>query len=486
MTVVDVTTALSSSARCAVRDNNGEFSYAQLSMAAAQVANRLKSAINPAESRPSIALIAEPGSRWIVGVYAAWAAGFRIVPLLASHPDGELAHPLTDAECKIVLCCRATRPRAEQLQQQQLIQEVVDIDESWPTGNADQQHVELHCRPNEDALIVYTSGTTGKPKGVVHTFASLNAQIAGMVSMWKWTADDVIVSSLPLHHVHGIVNATLTSLTVGAQHRVLFPFSADKTWEQFAGGDITLFMAVPTMYTKLIDAWEQQSDDVRTRWSQGAANLRLMISGSAALPISTLEKWEAITGHVLLERYGMTEIGMALGNTLEKRVPGHVGMPFPGVEVSISSEGELRVKSAQVFDRYLNRPDATSESFRDGWFCTGDIAEQTPDGFKLLGRASVDIIKTGGEKVSALEIEEVFRQHPAVTDCAVVGLPDDEWGQRVAMAYTGEEIDADELRTWGKEQLAVAKVPTVIAYCAELPRNPMGKVVKPSVVDMLK
>jgi malonyl-CoA/methylmalonyl-CoA synthetase len=197
-----------------------------------------------------------------------------------------------------------------------------------------------------------------------------------------------------------------------------------------------------------------------------------MVSGSAALPVSTLEQWREISGHMLLERYGMTELGMALGNTLDRRVPGHVGWPFPGVEVRIAAEdgtdvadgdvGELLVRGTQVFNRYLNRPDATAES-------------------------SVDIIKSGGEKVSALEIEEVFRTHPAIADCAVVGLPDEEWGERVAIAWVADSAvrptDA-EFRYWGKERLAPAKVPFNYLCIGELPRNPMGKVTKSAVKEL--
>jgi malonyl-CoA/methylmalonyl-CoA synthetase len=222
-----------------------------------------------------------------------------------------------------------------------------------------------------------------------------------------------------------------------------------------------------------------------------------MVSGSAALPVSTLEQWRDISGHVLLERYGMTELGMALGNTLDRRVPGHVGWPFPGVEVRIAAEdgtdvadgevGELLVRGTQVFNRYLNRPEATAESFVDGWFRTGDVAQQTPDGYRLLGRASVDIIKSGGEKVSALDIEEVFRTHPAIADCAVVGLPDEEWGERVAIAWVTASADRPtdaEFRAWGKERLAPAKVPFEYLRMSELPRNPMGKVTKVAVKEL--
>ena len=169
-----------------------------------------------------------------------------------------------------------------------------------------------------------------------------------------------------------------------------------------------------------------------------------MVSGSAALPVSTLERWREITGHVLLERYGMTELGMVLSNSLTRRVPGHVGEPLPGVDVRLVDDagsdvadgtpGELLVRGPNVFREYWRRPEATAEAFTDGWFRTGDVAVHEPDGFRMLGRSSVDIIKSGGEKVSALEIEEVYRTHPGVADCAVVGIEDPEWGERVCVA----------------------------------------------------
>jgi malonyl-CoA/methylmalonyl-CoA synthetase len=223
-----------------------------------------------------------------------------------------------------------------------------------------------------------------------------------------------------------------------------------------------------------------------------------MVSGSAALPVATLDRWEQITGHRLLERYGMTELGMVLTNHLDHRVPGHVGRPFPGVEVRVvddqghdvepGTQGELLVRGPQIFTGYWNRPEVTAEAFVDGWFRTGDVAVETADGFRLLGRASVDIIKTGGEKVSALEIEEVFRTHPAVADCAVVGLPDPEWGQCVGIVVVPSGAEAvpepAELRAWGKQRLAAAKVPTRWRVADVLPRNALGKVTKPRVTEL--
>lgn len=222
-----------------------------------------------------------------------------------------------------------------------------------------------------------------------------------------------------------------------------------------------------------------------------------MVSGSAALPVSTLERWHDISGQVLLERYGMTEIGMALSNTLASRVPGKVGFPLPGVEVRIVDEthqdvddgtpGELLVRGQNVFTEYWRNPEATTAAFVDSWFLTGDVAVHEPDGYRLLGRASVDIIKTGGEKVSALEVEEVFRTHPDIEDLAVVGVADDEWGEHVCAAIvtkSGASLDAGSLRLWGKARVAPAKVPTRFLFVDTLPRNAMGKVTKPDVARL--
>ena len=222
-----------------------------------------------------------------------------------------------------------------------------------------------------------------------------------------------------------------------------------------------------------------------------------MVSGSAALPVSVLDRWREISGHVLLERYGMTEIGMGLSNTLTNRMRGYVGEPLPtvearlvddaGLDVADGEPGELLVRGPQLFLEYWNRSEETRASFVDGWFRTGDVAARDPAGYRILGRSSVDIIKSGGEKISALEIEEVFRTHPDVVDCAVVGVPDPEWGERVCAAIVvepGHGATGDALRGWAKELLAVYKVPSRYVFVDELPRNAMGKVTKPRVSEL--
>jgi malonyl-CoA/methylmalonyl-CoA synthetase len=292
--------------------------------------------------------------------------------------------------------------------------------------------------------------------------------------------------------VHGIINVLTCAMRSGAICEFLPGFDPAHVWDRFAMGDLTLFMGVPTTYAKLIAEFEQAGPERRQRWAGGARRLRLMVSGSAALPGPTLERWEQITGQRLLERYGMTEIGMALSNPLHgERRAGCVGLPLPRVEVRRTNDsgdvcdadtpGEIEVRGPGVFREYWRRPDETREAFRDGWFRTGDVAVVDRGSYRILGRSNVDIIKTGGYKVSALEVEDVLRSHPAIRDCAVVGIADEHWGERVAACVVlsdGSSIDAESLRLWGKQRLAAYKVPTLLCISDELPRNAMGKVQK--------
>jgi len=349
--------------------------------------------------------------------------------------------------------------------------------------------------------MVYTSGTTGRPKGVVTTHANITAQVLSLVTAWEWRADDAILLVLPLHHVHGIINVLACALWAGARCEMPPKFEGEQVWSRIARGDLTLFMAVPTIYGKLIAAWEAAPAERQRAWSKGCAppHMRLMVSGSAALPVQRFERWREISGHVLLERYGMTEIGMALSNPLRgERRPGFVGTPLPGVEVRLVDDagravpagtpGEIEVRGANVFLEYWRRPDATAAAFRDGWFRTGDVAVVEDGSYRILGRSSVDIIKTGGYKVSALEIEETLRTHPAVQDCAVVGVEDPDWGERICAAVelrgSGEALTLDALQRWARERIAPYKIPRALLSVTVLPRNAMGKVTKPEVVKL--
>jgi malonyl-CoA/methylmalonyl-CoA synthetase len=318
-----------------------------------------------------------------------------------------------------------------------------------------------------------------------------------MVRAWEWTPGDRILTHLPLHHVHGIVNAITTALWTGAYCEIQPRFHPERVWDRLADGDLSLYMAVPTVYRRLIETWESAGQSQRERWTAGARQCRLMVSGSAALPVPTLERWETITGHRLLERYGMTEIGMALSNPLHgERRPGFVGGPMPGVQARVVDEagtplapghaGEIQVRGPTVFREYWRRPEETAAAFAEGrWFRTGDQAVVEDGAWRILGRRSVDILKTGGEKVSALEIEDVLRLHPGVADCAVVGVDDPDWGQRICAALVprdeGDAVNTAGIRDFLKARLAPYKVPKEYRWLEALPANAMGKVSKPRV-----
>jgi malonyl-CoA/methylmalonyl-CoA synthetase len=471
-----------------VIDATGSYTYADLAARSARVAAALLA------GRPDLALaripfLVEPGFDYVATALGIWRAGGIAVPLATSHPPPELEYVLDDADPDSVVVDRRHTARLAPLAAARNLG-VVHTDR-LPAAEPAEFPATDPARP---ALMIYTSGTTGRPKGVITTYGNIEAQIGAMTGAWGWSAADRIVHALPLHHVHGVVNALLSALAAGAT--VIFAaFEPTAIWNRFAEGDVTLFMGVPTMYHRLIAEWDRADESTRARWSAGARGLRLMVSGSAPLPVATLARWRELTGHTLLERYGMTEIGMALSNPLRgERRPGTVGQPFPGVELRLVDEqgepvpagtpGQVVVRGPQVFREYWRRPDATRAAFRDGWFLTGDVAVLESGYYRLLGRESVDLIKSAGYKISALEIEEVLRQHPAVSDCAVIGVADPDLGERIAAVVTlgsGPPPDPDGLRAWAKERLAPYKVPRLIRFVDALPRNAMGKVTKPAL-----
>ncbi len=478
--------------RTAIVAPEGRFTYGDLLAASRTVASALlRTADDLGQAR--VAYLIPPGFHWVATQWGIWRAGGVAVPLAVSHPPPELEYVITDSRAVAVVAHPDLADRVEPIARRlgvRLLLSTVALNATpgaLPTVAADRR-----------AQVFYTSGTTGKPKGAVLTHANLTAQVGSLVTAWEWCADDCILGVLPLHHVHGVVNVVACALWSGAMCELMARFEADEVWRRLAAGGVTLFMAVPTIYARLIAAWERASAEDQARMSSACRRLRLMVSGSAALPVSVLNRWREISGHTLLERYGMTEIGMALSNPLHgPRVPGHVGAPLPGVEVRLVDDegravspglpGEIEVRGATVFVEYLDRPDATREAFHDGWFRTGDVAVVEEGSYRILGRRSVDIIKTGGYKVSALEIEEALRLHPDVAECAVVGVEDVEWGERVCaamVARAGRCLDAQLLNQWARERLAPYKVPSRFLVVTELPRNAMGKVLKPEVARL--
>jgi malonyl-CoA/methylmalonyl-CoA synthetase len=490
MSIELIARAESSRERLAIVDPERTATYAELLAASAHAAGRLLSDVRDLEGY-RVAYLVAPGVGHVAALWGIWRAGGVAVPLALSHPARELEVLIDDAD---PVCLIADATHAERLAGiaaardlplhtiENLVQPVV----------ADLPQVE-DGRP---ALVVYTSGTTGRPKGVVTTHAQIAFQIGSVSGAWAWRVDDRILHVLPLHHVHGLHVAMGSALFSGACCEFLRSFDAPAVWERFASGEISVFMAVPAAYRRLVAAWEAGSAR-QEQWSRGARSLRLMVSGSAALPVDLLDRWEAITGQRLMERYGMTEIGMALSNPLDgERRAGAVGHPLPGVELRVvdgdgaecdpGTAGQIVVRGPQVFAEYWRREEETAAAFRDGWFLTGDEGVLDNGYYRIMGRRSVDIIKTGGYKVSALEIEEVLRGHPAVHEIAVVGVDDCDWGERVcaAIELAAGDTTPEELRAWARDLLAPYKVPKQVCFVDALPRNAMGKVMKPALREL--
>jgi malonyl-CoA/methylmalonyl-CoA synthetase len=481
--------------RRAIIAADGVFTYDDLDEASRRVSGALL-ADNEDLKETRVAFLVPPTFAYAAVQRGIWRAGGVAVPLAVSYPPAELDYVIRDSGASLVVgdattaatllpLARAARARFVRTE---------DAMRSAPAEGLP------HLGSNRRAMIIYTSGTTGRPKGVVTTHQAIGAQIASLVEAWRWTPADHVRLVLPLHHVHGIINGLGSALAVRATCEILPSFDADAVWSRLGSGEVTVFTAVPTIYHRLIACWESAPAEVRQHWSTGVGSLRLMMSGSAALPVRTLERWRDISGHTLLERYGMTEIGMALSNpVVGERRPGFVGSPLPDVDVRLVDEsgadvaegapGEVEVRGPTVFLEYWRRPEDTRAAFRDGWFRTGDVALVEKGSYRLLGRTNIDIIKTGGFKVSALEIEEVLRTHPAIAECAVVGVSDEDRGECVSAAVelrAGASLSLDDLQQWARPYLAPYKVPRALRQVAALPRNAMGKVVKPDVAGLFK
>lgn len=488
--------------RVAVRAAGKTFTYEQLLSASSLVAAELLAGReNLQEAR--VAIFVNPGFDFVASLWGIWRAGGIAVPLCLTHPAPALEYVLQDTRCELLICSPDQRDFMAPLCQRNGCEiRACPTEVSHRSRDAGGRATPPTKLPvidrNQRALILYTSGTTSKPKGVVTTHGNVEAQMETLVDAWRWSAADHTLCVLPLHHVHGLINVVGCSLLVGACCEFLPEFVPEEVFQVFSEGRVNVFMAVPTVYVKLISYWESLAPPNKARMSQALRRMRLMVSGSAALPVSVMENWQRISGHRLLERYGMTELGMAISNPYDgERRAGFVGTPLAGVQVRLTDEqnnlvsnepGEIQVKGENVFIEYWQQPVATHAAFtEDGWFRTGDVAVVENGYYRILGRSSIDIIKSGGYKISALEIEELLRTHPRVADCAVVGLADEEWGEIVAAAIVPKEsIDTEGLKQWAKEYLPSYRVPRKFLTLSSLPRNAMGKVTKNEVKKLFE
>ncbi|MGW6015402.1 acyl-CoA synthetase [Streptomyces sp. NPDC055210] len=468
--------------RSALRFGDRSLTYGELAATAAPLAARVGEA-------GRIAVWATPTLETAVAVVAALLAGVPAVPLNPKSGGSELGHIVADSAPALVLAAPGDQlPDALA----SLARVDIDVRASGAASSALAPDTD-HLADELPALVVYTSGTTGPPKGAVIPRRAVATTLDALADAWQWTGDDVLVHGLPLFHVHGLILGILGPLRRGGSVRHLGRFETAGVTRELTDGATMLF-GVPTMYHRIA---ESLPDDPALAKALGRA--RLLVSGSAALPVHDHERIAEATGRRVIERYGMTE---TLMNTSvradgEPRA-GTVGVPLPGVELRLTEEdgrtvldaydgesvGEIQVRGPNLFTEYLNRPDATAAAFtEDGWFRTGDMAVRDPDGYvRIVGRKATDLIKSGGYKIGAGEIENALIEHPGVREAAVTGEPDADLGERIVAwivpADAQSPPSASELADHVADRLAPHKRPRVVHYLAALPRNDMGKIMK--------
>jgi malonyl-CoA/methylmalonyl-CoA synthetase len=406
----------------------------------------------------------EPSAALVVAHVACLRLGAAVVPANTAYRADEIAHLVRDAEPVAALVEgeeRAAWVRAADARMR--------IATPALAGLAEERAALDEAAPADAALIGYTSGTTGRPKGAVLSHANLLASAEALRLAWRWSERDVLVLALPLFHMHGLGVGVHGTLHAGASAVLVPRFSPEAVLAAARAHGATLFFGVPTMYHRLVSA----SDAAALR------ALRLCVSGSAPLDAELFARFEALTGQRILERYGMTETAMLVSNPHDgERRPGTVGLPLPGVALRLAASGEIEVRGPNVFAGYWRRPGANAEAFTpDGWFRTGDVGERDPAGYlRIVGRAK-ELILSGGFNVYPREVEDALAQHPAVREVAVVGTPSAEWGEVVtAYVVSDAPLGADELRAFLADRLAAYKQPRLVHRVAALPRNALGKV----------
>ncbi|MEV7422337.1 acyl-CoA synthetase [Streptomyces sp. NPDC091212] len=480
------------SQRPALRFGDCTLSHAELAEAAGSVAVAIAGARR-------VAVWATPTLGTAVGVVGALLAGVPVVPVNPRSGARELAHIVADSAPTHVLAepddelppalaalVRVTPSAGSRAGSGEEAADGEGAGEGPPVPGTFAEP-----SPESPALIVYTSGTTGPPKGAVLPHRAVTATLDALADAWQWTADDVLVHALPLFHVHGLILGVLGPLRRGGAVRHLGRFETEGVARELLSGATMLF-GVPTMYHRIAEALPGDPALVKA-----LAGARLLVSGSAALPVHDHRRITAATGRRVVERYGMTETLMNTSVRADGEArAGTVGVPLPGVELRLVDEagaaieaydgesvGEIQVRGPNLFTEYLNRPDATADAFTDGWFRTGDMAIRDPDGYvRIVGRKATDLIKSGGYKIGAGEIENVLLEHPGVREAAVTGEPDADLGERIVAWIVPEHAEtppsAEELADHVAAQLAAHKRPRVVRYLDALPRNDMGKIMK--------
>jgi malonyl-CoA/methylmalonyl-CoA synthetase len=460
----------------AIRLGDRELSYGELREAAAAVAVKL-------EGAERVAVWAQPCVEFCVAAVAAVSAGVALIPVNTKLGRAELEHVLSDSQPDVLIGAPADLPALAH-EPRRLTVDLTERGARLPVITAADE---------DPALIVYTSGTTGRPKGAVLPRRAISSNLDAIAEAWAWTREDVLVHGLPLFHVHGLVLGLFGPLRLGGTLCHLGGFDPHAAAAALRNGGTMLF-GVPTMYHRLGHAAEADGGGAIV---DGLRRARLLVSGSAALPAPEFERIRRLTGQEIVERYGMTETLMNLAVRADgARRPGRVGVPVPGVELRLLDDdgaeltasdgetmGEITVRGQNLFSAYLNRPDDTSAALRDGWFHTGDLATRDPDGYwRIVGRRATDLIKTGGFKVGAGEVEGALLDHPRVLEAAVTGEPDPDLGERIIAWVVPDGGGGDGLKRALSDhvaaELAPHKRPREVRFLDELPRNALGKVIK--------
>ncbi|XP_037965678.2 malonate--CoA ligase ACSF3, mitochondrial [Plutella xylostella] len=547
--------------RIALQDEVGVYTYAALHHAATSLSKEIAAQLCGDTGR-TIAYMCGNDAAHVTVQWAIWMSGNIAVPLTPLHPADMLKYFLEDSDSKLVICTQefekllrpvaidASKPLLISTRDKEVSAQVCQSNETKEASSLEDLGRSNMWYGGQDALIIYTSGTTSKPKGVIFTHTMLQTQIAALHTAWGYSAEDVVLHTLPLHHIHGQLNSLNASLASGARINMLPRFAPHTVWARLLAmnDDVkpTVFHGVPAMYAALVAAHTKMFGDGKTTdYVRGTleGRVRLMCAGSAPLPSTLAETWFEITGIRLLERYGMSEAGMALSNPytpVEGRTVSSVGHPLPGIAARLATEvdgemkplltvetpmcetqiclqrlgasndpplesdnfewkppvitehtastdgthqGELLLKGPGIFSRYLNRPPSlNSKDFTpDGWFRTGDTAAFEDNKFKIMGRTSMDIIKTGGYKVSALQVESAILEHPSVADAAALGIEDPAYGEIVSAVVQlkpNETLTLGELKRHTGKKLAPYQLPKTMLVVEQMPRNVMGKLDK--------
>jgi acyl-CoA synthetase (AMP-forming)/AMP-acid ligase II len=469
------------------------FSYDDIAQRAAGIAGALEERGVHAGDRVAVGLANSP--ELVVTVLGVLRAGAVLVPLNPACTADEATYVVGDSGARVAI----VEPQHAAALMQTALPDLSLIISAPHTLKGSPAHP-ASVDAEAPALIIYTSGTTGRPKGAVLSHRALLGNLTTVAQAWRWTADDRLLLTLPCFHLHGLGLGILTSFLIGSSVALRRRFVAEDTWADLERSQATMFFGVPTIYNRLVSlpATMHQTHDLR--------RVRLWVSGSAPLSSATFERFRERYGVDLMDRYGMTECGFVLSTPYEgPRRPGVVGRPLPGITVRLidpeaadarrlsdvadGTPGEIAIRGPNLFSGYWNRPEETQRALIDGHLRSGDLAVREPDGMmRIVGRRSVDIIKTRGFKVGAVEIEDCLQRHPQVQEVAVVGIPDADQGERIVAVVTllaGARAGVDDLRSHARQLLAPHKVPADIIFMDEIPRTGPGKFKKQELIQRL-